>query len=97
MSAELLTQLQDLLGEFTIIFTWTAEDMRGFPSTLAEHKLNVDPHAKPVKQKREALLPKKNWLIVEDVGKLLTVKFIMEVLYLVWLANLVVVPKSNIS
>lgn len=95
MPAELLAQLQNLLREFAVIFAWTAEDMPGIPSTLAEHRLNVDPHVKPIKQKKRNFAPERNKMIAEEVKKLLAAKFIAEVLYPIWLANPVVVPKPD--
>jgi hypothetical protein len=77
------------------IFAWTHDDMPGIdPSTIC-HKLNVDPSIRPVKQKRLVFAPDKNQAISDEVEKLLTAGFIREVYYLNWLANVVMVKKSN--
>jgi hypothetical protein len=38
------------LQENRDIFAWKHSDMSGVPSELIEHKLHLNPHAKPIKQ-----------------------------------------------
>jgi len=63
----------------------------GIDNKVIKHRLNVDPTRKPIQQKR----PKRNSAVVEEVEKLLTARFIREVYYPEWLANVVMVKKSN--
>ena len=77
------------------IFTWTHEDMPGIDDKVIKHRLNVNPTKKPVQQKRRVYALKRNKAVMEEVEKLLTVGFIWEVFYLEWLANVVMVKKSN--
>ena len=59
------------------------------------HILNVDLDMKPVKQKRRKFAPERVKAVAEEVEKLLRVQFIREVYYPDWLANVVLVKKSN--
>ena len=59
------------------------------------HRLNVDPNFHPVKQKRRGMAPERQQVIQEKVGKLLNAQSIREVQYPDWLANIVLVKKSN--
>lgn len=47
------------------------------------------------KKKRRVFTPERNKAIMEEVEKLLATSFIREVYYLEWLANVVMVKKSN--
>ena len=69
--------------------------MPGIDNKVIEHRLNVDPTRKPVQQKRQVFASKRNRAVVEEVEKLLTTGFIREVYYPEWLANVVMVKKSN--
>jgi hypothetical protein len=69
--------------------------MSGVPRELAEHSLNVQPDAKPVKQPLRRFAEEKRKAIGEEIAQLLAAGFIMEVLYPDWLANPVLVLKKN--
>ena len=69
--------------------------MGGIDPAIITHRLNVDPSFKPVKQKRRSFAPERQKAINEDVGKLLQAGAIREVEYPEWLANVVLVKKSN--
>ena len=55
--------------------------MPGISPKVIEHKLNVNLEKKPVQQKRLVFAPKRNQAITDEVNKLLTVGFILEVYY----------------
>ena len=69
--------------------------MTGIDPTLAFHKLNVIASKKPVRQKIRHFHPDRHQIIQIEVDNLTRVGFIREVKYLVWLANVVVVPKKG--
>ena len=69
--------------------------MPGVPKELAEHKLHIQPGSNPVKQPLRHFSEDKRRVIGEEVAKMLTSGFIMEVFYPEWLANSVLVPKKN--
>ena len=69
--------------------------MPGIPASIIQHHLNVDPEKKPVQQRRRIFTPKRNKAVMDEVNKLLTANFIREVHYPEWLANVVMVKKTN--
>ena len=77
------------------IFAWRHEDMLGIYGDVIKHHLNVDPMKKLVQQKSRVFSLEQNKAVMEEVEKLLIVGFIREVYYLEWLANIVMVKKSN--
>ena len=69
--------------------------MPGVPRKLAEHSLNVNKGAKPVKQGTRRYGEAKRKAIGKEIIKLQEAKFIREVVHTNWLANPVMVPKPN--
>ena len=69
--------------------------MPGIDRKIIQHRLNVNPECKPVQQKRRIFALECNIGVTEEVEKLLEADFIREVFYLDWLANVVIVKKSN--
>ena len=59
------------------------------------HKLNVNPSARPIRQRVRRFQPNRHQIIQAEVDKLLEAGFIKEVKYPEWLANVVVVPKKG--
>ena len=64
------------------------------PSVIT-HRLSVYPSFKPVRQKKRVFAPEQDNAIREEVQKLTTARFIREVYYPNWLANVVMVKKAN--
>ena len=88
-------KLVALLKEYMDVFAWSYQEMPGLSPNLVVHKLKVNPNAKPMKQP-----PRKYRLDMEErikleVQKLLKVRFIEEIEYPSWLANIVPVKKKN--
>ncbi|KAK1604843.1 hypothetical protein QYE76_028516 [Lolium multiflorum] len=77
------------------IFAWQPSDMSGVPRELAEHYLNINPGAKPVKQAMRRFGDKKRRAIGMELAKLLEAGFVVEVIHTEWVANPVLVPKKN--
>jgi hypothetical protein len=69
--------------------------MKGIPREVAEHKLNIKPGSKPVKQRLRRFNDDKCKAIGKEILKLLSAGFIREVYHLGWLANPVLVKKKN--
>jgi hypothetical protein len=69
--------------------------MPGVSRYRIEHSLNIDPKAKPIKQKLRWFRKDKKEAIRVEVTWLLAAGFIKEVYHLDWLANLVFVCKKN--
>ena len=88
-------QLITFLREHRDVFAWSHEDMPRIDPSIIVHRLNVDPAHKPVVQKRRKFNPERYTAINEEVGKPLAAKFIREVHYPEWLANVVMVKKTQ--
>lgn len=69
--------------------------MPGIDPRVITHKLSVDPSIKPIQQKKRTFTTNRNLAIAEEVDKLLKARFIREVTYPNWIANVVLVKKSN--
>ena len=69
--------------------------MLGIDPSVITHRLNVYPSSKLVWQKKRVFSPKRDNAIKEEVQKLPITKFIQEVYYLDWLANVVMIKKAN--
>ena len=88
-------QIQQVLLHNMDVFAWTHSDMVGINPVHASHKLNVIPSARPVRQKLRCYHPDRHQVIQAEVDNLLKVRFIREIKYSEWLANVVVVLKKK--
>ena len=77
------------------VFAWSHEDMSGIDPSVITHRLNECPSFKLVRQKKRVFAPKKDNPIKDEVQKLMAAKFVREVYYPDWLANIVMVKKVN--
>ena len=77
------------------IFAWSHKDMLGIDPGVITHRLNICLSFKPVRQKKKVFAPERDDAIKEEVQKLMAAKFIREVYYPNWLANVVMVKKAN--
>jgi hypothetical protein len=62
---------------------------------VIEHKLDIDPSYKPIKQKERRYTPERHETIRQEVNKFLEAGFIMLVDYPSWLANPVLIEKPD--
>ena len=69
--------------------------MPGIDPELMSHKLAVYPRSRLVQQRRRKLGLERSQAVEEQVQALLEAGFIREVKYPLWLANVVLVKKSN--
>ena len=77
------------------VFAWSHEDMPGIDPSVITYRLNICLSFKPIQQKKRVFAPKRDDAIKEEVQKLMAGKFIREVYYPDWLANIVIVKKAN--
>ena len=77
------------------VFAWSHEDMPGIDPSVITHRLNVHPSSKPVRQKKRVFALERDNAIKEGAQKLTLAKFIHEVYYPDWLANVIMVKKAN--
>ena len=77
------------------VFAWSHEDIPGIDPSVITHRLNVCPSFKAVRQKKMVFAPERDNVVKDKVQKLMAAKFIQEVYYPDWLANVVMVKKAN--
>nr|XP_023895560.1 uncharacterized protein LOC112007449 [Quercus suber] len=95
LSPEMRTRLIQFLRENLDVFAWSHDNMPGISSEVIQHKLNVDPEKRLVKQRRRTFAPERDQAIADKVNKLLTAGFIREVYYPDWLANVVLIKMAD--
>ncbi|KAL2248079.1 UNVERIFIED_CONTAM: Retrovirus-related Pol polyprotein from transposon opus [Sesamum indicum] len=77
------------------MFAWSPSDFTGIDPEVIVHRLNVDPMARPVQQRKRSFGSDKNEVIRQEVDKLLKAGYVSEIQYTSWLSNMVLVPKSS--
>ncbi|XP_050278099.1 uncharacterized protein LOC126719608 [Quercus robur] len=95
LSLEMRTRLIQFLKENLDVFAWSHKDMPGIAPEVIQHKLNVNPKWKPVRQRRRTFAPERDQAVTEEVTKLLTAGFIRQVYYPEWLANVVLIRMAE--
>ncbi|KAL2247804.1 UNVERIFIED_CONTAM: Retrovirus-related Pol polyprotein from transposon [Sesamum indicum] len=85
----------DFLRKNADMFAWSPSDFTGIDPKVIVHRLNVDPMARPVQQRKRTFSSDKNEAIKQEVEKLLKAGYVLEVQYTNWLSNVVLVPKSS--
>jgi hypothetical protein len=64
------------------VFAWSTSDLIGVNNEVIERKLQVNPNAKPKKQKLRKMSQEKLEVVKAEVKRLLDTGFIREVTYL---------------
>jgi len=82
------------LFDNTDLFAWITADMPGVSPDVITHFLSIYKEARPITQKNESL-EKKDVIAREEAGKLIKDGIIRKAHYTTWLANVVMVKKSN--
>ena len=77
------------------MFAWNPSNFTGIDPEVIVHRLNVDPGARPVQQKKRSFGNDKKEIIRQEVDKLLKAGYVSEIQYTNWLYNVVLVPKSS--
>jgi hypothetical protein len=79
------------------IFAWATSDLIGVSKSIVEHKLYINPSAKPKRKKKKLrkMSEEKVATAKVKIQWLLEAGFIREVKYPTWLANVVMVKKKN--
>jgi hypothetical protein len=88
-------ELLAFLDKNNDMFAWSTSDLVGVSRDIIEHRLQVIPSAKPKKQKLHKMSEEKVEAARAEVQRLLDTRFIREVTYPQWLANVVMVRKKN--
>ncbi|KAL0362014.1 UNVERIFIED_CONTAM: Transposon Tf2-12 polyprotein [Sesamum calycinum] len=87
--------LIQFLRENKEVFSWNMKDLQWISPIIITYRLNVNPDAKSVKQKKRMFGAERSQAIKEEVEKFLKAKYVRLVQYSKWLANVVLVPKPN--
>ena len=69
--------------------------MPGVPRELAEHALNIDPRARPIRQPLRCFSEPNRKAMLAEIHRLQEAGFIKEVKEATWVANPVMVPKKH--
>ena len=77
------------------VFAWSHKDIPGIDPSVIVHKMNVNPTSSLIQQKKRVFVQERDKAIAEEVRKLLEAGFILQVYYVDWLGNVVMVNKSN--
>ncbi|GJX02492.1 hypothetical protein Tco_0186405 [Tanacetum coccineum] len=96
-------RLRNLLRTKAGVFAWTHADIMRIPRTITingkpfhmEHKLNEYSHIKPIKQKRRSLGLDHSITTRKEVEELTREEILWEVVHQIWVANPVMVKKSD--
>jgi hypothetical protein len=72
-------ELLSFLDKNSDVFTWRTSDLTGVSRDIIEHKLEVNPSAKPRKQRRHKMSDEKVASAKTEVQRLLDTGFICEV------------------
>jgi hypothetical protein len=89
------TKLLSFLDKNSDVFAWQTLNLMGVSRSIIEHRLQVNPSAKPKKQKLHKMFNKKVTTTKSEVQRLLVAGFVREVQYPSLLANVVMVKKKN--
>nr|GEV85148.1 retrotransposon protein, putative, Ty3-gypsy subclass [Tanacetum cinerariifolium]GEV85664.1 retrotransposon protein, putative, Ty3-gypsy subclass [Tanacetum cinerariifolium] len=96
-------ELQNLLKSNANVFAWTHADMTGIPRTImilgnpfnTEHKLNECSHIKPIKQNKRGLGPDRSMAAYKEIKELTKAGILLKAKRHTWVANPVMVKKSD--
>ncbi|KAL3701750.1 hypothetical protein R1sor_019772 [Riccia sorocarpa] len=84
-----------LLKDYSRVFAWTYEDMKGVPPKICQHKIKLLPSAKPMVQRPYRMNPNYAETVRKEIEKLKEADFIYPVKEYDWLSPIVIVPKKN--
>ena len=84
-----------LFQEFSDVFAWEYSDLKGFDPQLAQHTIELESTAKPIRQKQRPINPRLEPLMQKEVFRLIESKIIFPIKHTSWVANLVPVRKKN--
>lgn len=83
------------LQSFADILAWDPRDMPGISEHVALHRLNIKPGSREVKQKKRVFSMEKQKAINGELENLLAASLIKQVQFPKWIANAILVKKSN--
>jgi hypothetical protein len=88
-------ELLQFLDKNSDVFAWSTSNLIRVDNDVIEHKLQINPSAKPKKQKLRKMSDEKVEVVRAKVQRLLDAGFNREVTYPEWLANIVMVRNNE--
>ena len=82
-----------LLQDFEDVFAKSHKDLKGIPTEIAEHRIDLVEGAVPIRQKQYRQNPKFSMLVKKELDKLIEAGFIYPVLSSEWVSPIVVADK----
>ena len=95
LSQEEQDEVAAVISRHLDAFAWSASDMPGIDPDFLCHHVIIDPKVRPVRQRRRKFNEERRLVVQEETKKLLSAGHIREIQYPEWLANVVLVKKSN--
>ncbi|KAA0032588.1 uncharacterized protein E6C27_scaffold43053G00550 [Cucumis melo var. makuwa] len=95
LSSEEEGKYMSLLTEYKDIFAWSYKEMPRLDPKVAIHHLAIKPGYRPIKQAQRRFRPELIPQIEVEVNKLIEARFIRQVKYPTWIANIIPVKKKN--
>ena len=75
---------------------YTLDDLKGISPTLCQHKINMEPDAKPVADHQRRLNPKMKEVVRTEILKLLEAGIIYPIADSTWVSPIHCVPKKEV-
>ena len=94
LTTEEKAEYKVLLQEFSDVFAWKPSDLKGIPSELGEHHIELNDDFVPVRQRQYRLNPRYSLMVKDEIDRLLEVGFIYPIKNSEWVSPIVVVPKK---
>ena len=95
LSPEREAESLSFLRQNVDVFAWSPKDLLGIDRSIVEHRLDVDPSVKPIRQKMRQWIEQKAQVLKAEVQKLLDAGVIREIDRTTWLVNPVLVKKPK--
>jgi len=89
------SKIRGVLQKHADLFAWSTIDMLGIDPKVVNHKLSIFWEVRSMAQKKMKMGREKREAAKAKVQKLVSVGFIKETTYTTWLANILLVKKSN--
>ena len=84
-----------VLNKHRAAIGYTLDDLKGISPTLCQHKINMEPDAKPVVDHQRRLNPKMKEVVRTEILKLLEAGIIYPIAYSRWVSHVHCVPKNG--
>ncbi|XP_071714169.1 uncharacterized protein [Rutidosis leptorrhynchoides] len=95
LTHETKEKLRNILIANSDVFYFRDADMTGVPREIAHHHLRSSMNLAPIKQKKWPMAPERSEWLCREVDKLVKANILRKVNYQTWVANPVLVAKSD--